>query len=79
MVTYQSVTAGDRPFKSMSDITPKGAITETLLWTAIPAWTWNDLFDSGKIHWSDWYTQVDWTDDWTSITKSSRTYKEVIT
>ena len=77
MATYQSVTAGDRTYKSMSDMTPKGAITETLVWTAIAGWSWADLSDSGKTHWSDWYTQEEWTDDWVSVTKSSRTYNGV--
>ena len=78
-MAYQSVTVSDRTYKPMSDMTPEGDITETLVWTAIAGWSWNDLFNSGKIHWSDWYTQAAWTDDWDSVTKSDRTYSEVTT
>lgn len=76
-MAYQSVTVSDRTYQSMSDMTPEGDITETLLWTAIAGWTWDDLSNSGKIHWADWYIQSAWVDAWDSLTVSDRTYKEV--
>lgn len=77
--TYQSITAGSRTYTPQSDMTPEGTITETLTWAAINTDydTWLELLDSGKQHWSDWYTITPWTDSWTSKTRSDRTYSEV--
>lgn len=87
--TYQPITTPDKTYIPVSTLTPKGTRTETLIWTAIPAWTWNTLSNSGKIHWCDWYQPTAWIDAWdslttpaksyTSVTKSDRTYTSITT
>jgi len=72
--TYKSITAADRTFTPVSDVTPSGTVEEKFTWANIAGWTWADLHNSGKIRWCDWYYGTKYADNYTSITTPSATY-----
>ena len=76
---YTPITTADRTYTPVSDVTPDGTAEEKLTWANIVPNhdTWLELTLSGKIHWCDWLYGTKYTDDWDSVTKSDRTYREV--
>ena len=75
--TYKSVTKSDNTYTAVTDITPDGTSEEKFKWNYIvPSYdTWYELLM--KAHWADWTFGTAWTDAWTSVTKSDRTYQGV--
>ena len=74
---YQSVTTADNTYTAVTDITPDGTVEDKFTWANIvPNYdTWIELLM--KEHWCDWYFGTKWTDAWSSVTKSDRTYQGV--
>ena len=85
--TYNPITIGDRTFIPVSDITPSGAVEDTLTWAnMVPGYdTWVEF--KAREHWVDWMIGTAFTDNWTpvstpdktfsGVTKSDRTYNPV--
>ena len=75
---YSSVTKSDNTYTPVSDVT-LSTVEDKLTWAylnTLGILTWDNLSDSGKVHWCDWYFGI-YTDAWDSLTTPSATYSEV--
>lgn len=72
--TYKSITAADRTYTPVSDVTPSGTIEDKFTWAnTYPNYdTWAEL--GARAHWIDWYYGTAFIDAWTSLTTPSATY-----
>ncbi len=78
--TYSELTTPDKTYTPVSDITPSGTVEEKFTWVKIVPNqdTWLELsINGGKIHWVDWYYGSKYTDNWSSLTTSDKTYSGV--
>ena len=77
--TYYPVTKSDNTYTAVSDVRPIGTVEDKLTWDIINTAydTWIELLVYGRTHWIDWYYGTAYTDNYTSVTTPTATYKGV--